>query len=230
VPPASSSAVTPPPPRDPAPKPAPTPSKAAAAPPKTTAAPPKPTPAPPKTTPTPPAPKPAPPAAAAAPAPTGTGTIVVKSVPPKAAVTVNGRWTGRTPLTLDRRGFGEYVIRVVEPGYDVAREVFTLSAKTPSKMIDVQLTPNAGPRAPQGPAEKPGATATGGIFVDSRPQGARVLINGKAVGVTPLRLNDQPAGSYEVRLELAEHQPWTVTARVVAGEIARVTGSMERIR
>jgi hypothetical protein len=223
VPAGSSSAVTAPPRETTPPRPAPT-----TTPPKTAAAPPKAAPTPPKTT-----PKPAPPTAAPAAAPTtaGTGTIVVKSVPSRAAVTVNGRWTGRTPLTLDKRAFGEYVIRVVEPDYDVAREVFTLSARSPSKTIDVALTPKAGQRPPQAkPAEKSTAPATGGLFVDSRPQGAKVLINGKAVGVTPLRLNDQPVGEYEVRLELADHQPWTATRRVVAGDTVRVTGSMERMR
>ena len=162
---------------------------------------------------------------------------MVKSSPAKAAVTVNGRWTGRTPLTLEDREFGEYVIRVVEPGYVVAREVFKLSAAAPSRTIDVALKPSdgakpaaAGMQAPAPEPPKPGASATGSLFVDSRPQGARVILNGKPAGVTPLRLNDQPVGAYQVRLELADHQPWTTTARVVGGETARVTGSMERIR
>ena len=157
-------------------------------------------------------------------------------------MTVNGRWTGRTPLTLENREFGEYVIRVVEPGYDVAREVFRLSAGAPSKTIDVTLKPSGGARPPAVSSQsqpagtageaptKAGAGATGGLFVDSRPQGAKVIVNGKPVGVTPLRLSDQPVGAYEVRLELADHQPWTATARVVGGGTARVTGSMERIR
>jgi hypothetical protein len=127
---------------------------------------------------------------------------------------------------------------VVEPGYAVAREVFTLSAAAPSKTIDVVLKPSDGAKpsatqaktpAPEAPP-KAGAAATGSLFVDSRPQGAKVIVNGKPAGVTPLRLNDQPAGAYEVRLELADHQPWTTTARIVGGETARVTGSMERIR
>ena len=72
--------------------------------------------------------------------------------------------------------------------------------------------------------------ATGEIFVDSRPRGARVFINGKELGVTPLRLAAQPVGSHVVRLELADHQSWTATAKVVAQKTAPVTGSLERIR
>ncbi len=50
-----------------------------------------------------------------------TGRIVISSTPAKAAVVINGKWSGRTPLTVDDLKFGKYVIRVVEPGYEVAR-------------------------------------------------------------------------------------------------------------
>ena len=172
-----------------------------------------------------------------------TGQIVVTSTPSKASVTVNGTWTGRTPLTLEGRPFGKYAIRIVEPGYDVAREDFQLSPAAATKKISVTLrraksagTPaspaaqSAKPAATAPPPPKPNAAATGDIFVDSRPQGARVLIDGKEVGVTPLRMPDQAVGAHTIRLELADHLVWTSTAHVVGGATARVTGSLERIR
>src|SRR5262249_56724578 len=55
-----------------------------------------------------PAPAPAPAAAK--------GQIVVRSVPSHAGVTVNATWPGPPPLTLDDVGFGNYVVRVVQPG------------------------------------------------------------------------------------------------------------------
>ena len=163
-----------------------------------------------------------------------TGQIVVTSTPSKASVTIDGNWSGRTPLTLNRP-FGNYVVRVVEKGYDVARQEVRLSAKTPKKTMDVTLRasrPAGGLAAPAAakPAETPKGVTTGEIFVDSRPQGARVLIDGKLQGVTPLRLTNQAVGSYSVRLELTDHQPWTSTARVTPGSVARVTGSLEQIR
>jgi PEGA domain len=66
--------------------------------------------------------------------------------------------------------------------------------------------------------------------VDSRPRGARVLVDGKPVGVTPLRLPDVSIGSHVVRLELAGHRTWTSSTRVAAGQESRVTGSLEQIR
>jgi protein kinase-like protein/PEGA domain-containing protein len=176
------------------------------------------------------------------------GQMVITSEPARASVTVDGKWTGRTPLTLDNRRFGSYRIRVVREGYEVASTTLTISDARPSATFAPTLTaipasprtsaaaPKPAARAPAAAATKPGAAAakptakTGEIFVDSRPQGATVLVDGKAVGVTPLRLTSQPAGSHTVRLELADHQPWTSTATVIGGQTARVTGSMERIR
>jgi Protein kinase domain/PEGA domain len=189
--------------------------------------------------------------AAPPPAPTAlrTGQIVVTSTPSKASVTVNGIWAGRTPLTLDRRPFGSYAVRVVQPGYETGRQTVSLSASTATRTLDFKLRPTRAARAPASappaakPAEKPaakpvGTTAKpsppaatrGEIFVDSRPQGARVVVDGTPRGVTPLRLANQAAGSYVVRLELDDHQPWTATTRVAPGATSRVTGSLERIR
>jgi len=170
-----------------------------------------------------------------------TGRLVITSSPAKAAVTINGEWRGRTPLTVDDLKFGKYVVRVVQPGFEVARKEVALSSSAPSGTFDPTLRPAKAPaRAPapeskaaaQAPASasKPAAATTGEIFVDSRPRGARVFIDGKEVGVTPVQLTAQAPGRRVVRLELLDHQPWTETRTVVAGQLARVTGSLERIR
>jgi len=186
---------------------------------------------------------PAPPPAAAAitrsPSPTKSlptsGRLVVRSTPSKAAVTVNGKWSGRTPLTLDDLKFGKYAVRVVQEGFEVGRSQVELSPGAASRTVDVTLRPSksatASTRPSQSavpPASKP--AATGEIYVDSRPRGARVFVNGKEVGVTPLTLTAQAPGPRDIRLELADHQPWTTTTRVVAGSVARVTGSLDRIQ
>jgi hypothetical protein len=161
-------------------------------------------------------------------------------------VTINGKWSGRTPLTLTDVKFGTYVVRVVEPGYEVEREQFTLSSSSASHTIDVALKLKRKPEPKRAPAPaaavpkatapqaaappKPTAAATGSIYIDSRPQGARVFVDNKEVGVTPLTLSGQTAGSHEVRLELADHAPRSQTTTVKPGATARVTGSLERVR
>ncbi len=185
---------------------------------------------------------PAPPPSRAAKPVATTGRLVITSSPAKAAVTINGKWSGRTPLTVDDLKFGKYVVRVVQPGFEVARKEVALSSSAPSGTFDTTLRPAKAParvpapeaKAAQAPPpaspSKPPAATTGEIYVDSRPRGARVFIDGKEVGVTPVQLTAQPPGRRVVRLELVDHQSWTETRTVVAGELARVTGSLERIR
>jgi len=70
------------------------------------------------------APKPSTPAtigkpavATAKPAAASTGTLVVDSRPPGAAVTINGKPSGTTPLTLNDLAPGEYQVVMTMPGY-----------------------------------------------------------------------------------------------------------------
>ena len=121
-----------------------------------------------------------------------------------------------------------------------------LSADTPARSISMQLkaepstpasrqAPAASPRAAPRPAAEPEAPQsstvyTGSIYVDSRPRGARVTIDGKEVGLTPLRVSDVKIGSHVVRLELPDHRLWSSTTRVISGQEQRVTGSLERIQ
>jgi hypothetical protein len=196
----------------------------------------------------------APPATSPAPA-ASSGTLVVRSTPSGAGVTLNGRWRGRTPLTLDELPFRRYDVRVVQPGFIPVTEAVVLSADTPARSLSLRLesqsaareTRPAAPRTTQPPPSTPqrnatrqapaerdepasSAVYTGSIYVDSRPRGARVSIDGKPVGVTPLRVGDVRIGTHVVRLELPDHQLWSTTARVTAGQEQRVTGSLERIQ
>ena len=73
-------------------------------------------------------------------------------------VTVNGQWRGRTPLTLEKLPFGRYVVRVVQPGYVVAREEVTLTGADASRTLDARLQQRNGGRrrpAPQRPEPTP---------------------------------------------------------------------------
>jgi hypothetical protein len=66
--------------------------------------------------------------------------------------------------------------------------------------------------------------------IDSRPTGAKVFVDDRAVGATPVRLPDVTPGSHTVRLELPEHHAWTETVQVTRGKTTRVAGSLEPIR
>ena len=195
----------------------------------------------------PPVPGDAPPASPppATPAPPAQGRIIVRSVPAGAAVTIDGKWRGRTPMTLDKMALGDHEVRVVQTGFEVATESVSLSARAPSRTLSLKLRrtaraapPPVTPPAPAPRATKPAPAAVpptrakgpGSLYVDSRPRGATVFLDGKQIGVTPVSLQDVPAGAHVVRLELADHRVWTANSQVLAGQQTRVTGSLERIR
>jgi hypothetical protein len=176
----------------------------------------------------------APPAATDAPPPVS-ARLQIRSTPSNAGVVVNGTWRGRTPLTLGDLAFGEYAVRVVEPGYEPATERVALSAATPSRVLTFALErppaaarPSPPPTARRGQAAPPAASA-GTLVVDSRPAGARVFVDGKPVGVTPVRLPGLSAGSHVVRLELAGYRSVATSERIVAGRETRVAVSLERV-
>jgi serine/threonine protein kinase len=177
------------------------------------------------------------------------GRLVIRSTPAGAGVTVNGKWRGRTPLTMDALQFGVYAVRLVQPGYTVSRDDITLSADDPARTLSITMQRNRSASAPparratsagarSGSAAAPEASRpavnpskyAGTIYVDSNPRGARVLIDGRLMGTTPASIPDIPIGSHVVRLELTDHKVWTSATRVSAGQQARVTGSLERIR
>jgi serine/threonine-protein kinase len=179
----------------------------------------------------PPVPADVPPAPSARRSVATTGRVVVESIPTRAGVMVNGRWRGRTPLAIEQLPFGQYNVRVVQPGYLTAQQDFRLSAGDPIETLSVRLQrqPAARTVSSPPPGSAPSGGFTGTIFVDSRPRGARIFIDNKAVGTTPLSLPEVPIGNHLVRLELPDHRTWSVSTRVTAGQTARVTGSLERI-
>ena len=169
------------------------------------------------------------------PAPVRRGRLVVRSTPAGANVTINGEWRGRTPLSLDELTFGKYEVRVVSEGYRVERQEVALSAADAARTLSFRLARNPAPAATRRPAPAQSApreqtSFTGSVYVDSRPQGARIYIDGKDYGTTPVRIPSVPIGSHVIRLELPNHRAWSSSLRVTAGVEARVTGSLDPIR
>jgi len=159
---------------------------------------------------------------------TSTGRIVVRTKPAGARVTVNGRRRGVSPLEIDRIPFGTYTIQVARSGYQTASRRVAVSAANPEGRAVFGLRrANAEPVPASSRSE---STFTGTITVDSRPRGARVLLDGRFIGTTPLTLSGVRAGSHTVRLEREGFTRWSSTVRVVGGQRARIAASLERDR
>ena len=162
-------------------------------------------------------PAPAAPAAPSAPvAPAATGRLLVRSTPSGASVAVNGVARGTTPLALRDLQLGAHTITVTRRSYVAEEHRVVLTAARPSRSLEIRLSQTA----------TPVPVSTGVLFVESRPPGAAVMIDGKPRGSTPLTVDAIAPGTYRVNFSLAGYQPFATTVRVVAGERTRAAASL----
>jgi len=70
------------------------------------------------------------------------------------------------------------------------------------------------------------STLQGTLAVYSQPRGANVFLNGRRVGKTPLLLDEMPAGSRAVRLQLDGYSAWSQGVRIVANESTTVAAKL----
>ncbi|MBP8273219.1 MAG: PEGA domain-containing protein, partial [Acidobacteria bacterium] len=148
------------------------------------------------------------------------GRLVIRSTPTGAAVTINGKPAGRTPLTARDLTLATHTVVVSRPGFVSETRKVPLTRRAPSTTLSVRLS-----------AERPAAArgaSTGTINVDSRPKGAQVTIDGRALGATPLSAPGFAPGTHSVRVELAGYKPVTTSVTVKAGETARVAVTLEQ--
>ena len=171
-------------------------------------------------TPTPPPSAPPPPTAAPI---SGSGWLLVRTVPAGAAVTVDGVSRGETPLSLEDVAYGEHEVGVGLTGFGSESQRVTISATETVATVGLALTPTGDL------GTRPGAAETGSLDVASRPAGARVLVDGEFTGATPTRL-DLPVGRHEVRIELDGYQVWSKAVVVTSDEGESVAASLDRIR
>ena len=142
------------------------------------------------------------------------GRLVLRSVPARASVVVDGVARGVTPLVLRDLELGFRTIALTRPGYLVDEQRVELTAARPSRSIDIRLK-TAAP-----------VVTTGTLVVESRPAGAAVLIDGRPSGTTPVTIKALEAGNYRVSLSLTGYRPFETTVRVVAGARARAAASL----
>jgi serine/threonine protein kinase len=162
-----------------------------------------------------------------------TGSVLIRSTPADADVMVNGKPRGKTPLALRDLALGSYTIRVARDGYATEERTLELTARRPTTSTTINLRSSAARGASvsaigasaDGPADKIGS---GGLNVQSRPPGARVFVNDRIAGSTPIAISGLPAGPATVRIEMDGYQPWTTTVSVSAGGQTRVAASLER--
>ena len=156
------------------------------------------------------------------------GRLLIRSTPAGARVTVDGKDHGVTPATIRDLPRGAHRVKIAHDGYTSEERRVTITTAQPAQSLMVALGRAAAPaRGAQTPPTPAGRYA-GALAVDSRPAGAKVFVDGKLVGTTPIAIPSVAAGSHVVRLEHDGYRRWSSSVRVVASEQNRVTASLER--
>jgi protein kinase-like protein/PEGA domain-containing protein len=197
-----------------------------------------------------PVPEAAAPAAPAPPQQAGIGRLVIRSSPAGARVFVDGQEAGRTTTTVPDLTAGPHQLRLERDGYTAVERQFMITRTRPTLSMTVSLerarpaalpttsqraTPAAttgrGAPATAPPRETPDSplrSRTATLTVDSRPTGARVYVDDRLIGTTPLSMPEMIVGDHVLRMEHDGYRRWVSSIRVVAGEQNRVTASLER--
>ncbi len=116
------------------------------------------------------------------------GSLLVKSSPAGAMVSVNGVSKGTAPITL-RLEQGEYKVSVVKSGFLEFVRTAVVNKDTLTK-LDVRLE-----------------SLPSDLAISSKPQGAAVSINGKEYGSAPISLRSVPAGIYRIHVRMDGYDP-----------------------
>lgn len=162
------------------------------------------------------------------------GRVLIRSTPPGARVIVDGKDRGQTPAAIGELARGEHRIRVMRDGYTAAERRVFLTSSQPIQSLSVPLAREPRARGNATVEQKPivpppsPVVETGTLTVDTRPQGATVVLDGRRVGTTPLNLGDVRAGTRSMQIELEGYRPWSASVAIKGGEQNRVTASLEK--
>jgi formylglycine-generating enzyme required for sulfatase activity len=133
------------------------------------------------------------------------GTLVVRTVPAGASVSVGGAYRGRAPLTLEVRPDVPLAIVATRDGYEPATNQATVASGA-RRELSLALTP-----------------ILGEVTVQAEPAGAEVFANGRVVGRAGavLRL---PSARQDLEVRLAGHRPYrtTITPRPGLPQVVNV--------
>jgi hypothetical protein len=148
-------------------------------------------------------------------------------------VFIDGREEGRTPATIRELSIGEHRLRVVREGYNSENRRLVVTAAQPAQSVSVDLEQSRSTTASAARTSSPQRPAVdealvGVLDVESRPPGARVFLDGRLVGTTPLVAARVGTGRHDLRLERDGYRRWGSSVSIVGSERTRITASLER--
>jgi hypothetical protein len=169
-------------------------------------------------------PRPSAPAPAAPPAPADRGSLQI-TASPQANVYLDGERRGMTPRNLNRVPLGSHTIRVTRSGYAQQEQTVVLTAEEPSARLAFTLR-RGSPAAPTAAPTSPRSVLT--VLIESTPSGARISIDGRDLGPTPLTVRQLRPGTHTLELRMPAFRLWSQRLTVAAGDSRKIMATLER--
>jgi hypothetical protein len=139
------------------------------------------------------------------------GLLELHTMTEGAIVVVDGKEVGVTPLAEPLRfPVGRHTMKITKPGYTEFLDVFEIKPNDTTK-VDVDLLPYAGV-----------------LIVTATVEGARVFIDGKFEGLTPLE-KEVLIGRRSVRVTKAGYYDFIATFKAQAGKPKRVHARLRQL-
>ncbi|MGD9044129.1 MAG: PEGA domain-containing protein [Desulfobacterales bacterium] len=134
----------------------------------------------------------------------GWSDIHISSVPEGAAVSVDGKPAGFTPLTIELPE-GNYRMEISAAGFKTWQRQLAVGLNQPQKITDIRLQPDDGTLA-----------------LETKPPGANVTIGQKFVGKTPLKVQLSANTPHEIRISKAGYEKVSRRVKVPSGKLKRL--------
>jgi formylglycine-generating enzyme required for sulfatase activity len=131
----------------------------------------------------------------------GWSDVFISSAPEGAAVSVDGKPAGHTPLTIELPQ-GRYRLEISADGFKTWQTQLAVGLNQPQKITDIRLQP-----------------ADGTLALQTKPPGANVTIGQKFVGKTPLKVRLSANTQHEIRISKAGYEKVSRRVQVSTGKL-----------
>ncbi len=130
----------------------------------------------------------------------GWSDVFISSIPEGAAVSIDGKPAGNTPIKVELPE-GTYRLKISAEGFKPWQKQLAVVPNQPQSIKDVQLQP-----------------ADGTLALQTTPSGANVTIDRKFAGKTPLTISLQADVQHEVQISKAGYENLARTVQVATGK------------
>ena len=151
---------------------------------------------------------------------TSVGDLSISSVPAGAEIRVNGYYFGTTPKVIKNLPYGNYNVTLSMDGYEAQTKKLSIRYRTvleetfyfdgtPEQYVNAATERNMyGENAIQ---DEDDSEDLSGSLIKSKPEKAKLYVNGKYMGLTPYRVQLEP-GKYDLRLEHNKYRKFKTVA------------------